>query len=411
MPTTSSTPPALLLAELHSPATPTSLTPALLTSLLHRVFSHPKIFRGFVDILNFPAVQTSLGQMPEKKKRELIRTVELFGFGTIRDYYEIKRREKHGGNSFTSDDVDDDDTVGVWTLNEMQLEKLRMLSVVTIIRRHVMGTEATSSKKKAPTRKKRRDKTNTLTISYQHLADELQLFDKRHDGDDDEMKDDSDNTLQDPNKIRVIENLLIQCIYSDLLSAKLDQRSKSLKMDPTTSCLEGGNNESSSNSGLNSLMGQGPKKKREGSGGSGGGIYGSLFSRDLPANGNAVKSSTGTIATQKSDEEEASLRTMIVRLENFLSQSNTLLATLEECSNHSKKARVTDDLRWREVDRTVEECVNLVRGGLAGGGGMGGGGGVGRSGGGERSGFMSGMGELMSRQVKRSKGGQHSVRF
>jgi len=63
------------------------------------------------------------------------------------------------------------------------------------------------------------------------------------------------------------------------------------------------------------------------------------------------------------------------------------------------------------VDRTAEESVKLVKGGLAGGGSMGGGGGMGRIGSGERSGFMSGMGEMMSRQVKRSKGGQHSVRF
>mmetsp|Transcript_3003 Transcript_3003/g.6004 ORF Transcript_3003/g.6004 Transcript_3003/m.6004 type:complete len:410 (-) Transcript_3003:250-1479(-) len=409
MSTTNSASPALLLAELHSPATPTSLTPTLLTTLLHRVFSHPKIFRGFVDILNFPSVQITLGQMPEKKRRELIRTVELFGFGTIRDYYEIKRREKEGGSTITGDD-NNDEFVGVWTLTEVQLEKLRMLSVVTIIRRQIMGTEVTSSRKKAATIKKKRDKTKILTITYQHLADELQLFDKHHD-DDNEMKDDGVNTVQDPNKLRIIENLLIQCIYSDLLSAKLDQRSKSLKMDPTSSCLEGGNNESGNNSGVNSMMGQGTKKKREGSDGSGGGICGSLFSRDLPSNGNTAKILADATAAEKTGDEEASLRRMVVQLETFLSKSNTLLATLEKCSSQARKARVSDDLRWREVDRTAEESVKLVKGGLAGGGSMGGGGGMGRIGSGERSGFMSGMGEMMSRQVKRSKGGQHSVRF
>jgi len=347
--------------------------------------------------------------MPEKKRRELIRTVELFGFGTIRDYYEIKRREKEGGSTITGDD-NNDEFVGVWTLTEVQLEKLRMLSVVTIIRRQIMGTEVTSSRKKAATIKKKRDKTKILTITYQHLADELQLFDKHHD-DDNEMKDDGVNTVQDPNKLRIIENLLIQCIYSDLLSAKLDQRSKSLKMDPTSSCLEGGNNESGNNSGVNSMMGQGTKKKREGSDGSGGGIYGSLFSRDLPSNGNTAKILADATAAEKTGDEEASLRRMVVQLETFLSKSNTLLATLEKCSSQARKARVSDDLRWREVDRTAEESVKLVKGGLAGGGSMGGGGGMGRIGSGERSGFMSGMGEMMSRQVKRSKGGQHSVRF
>jgi len=347
--------------------------------------------------------------MPEKKRRELIRTVELFGFGTIRDYYEIKRREKEGGSTITGDD-NNDEFVGVWTLTEVQLEKLRMLSVVTIIRRQIMGTEVTSSRKKAATIKKKRDKTKILTITYQHLADELQLFDKHHD-DDNEMKDDGVNTVQDPNKLRIIENLLIQCIYSDLLSAKLDQRSKSLKMDPTSSCLEGGNNESGNNSGVNSMMGQGTKKKREGSDGSGGGICGSLFSRDLPSNGNTAKILADATAAEKTGDEEASLRRMVVQLETFLSKSNTLLATLEKCSSQARKARVSDDLRWREVDRTAEESVKLVKGGLAGGGSMGGGGGMGRIGSGERSGFMSGMGEMMSRQVKRSKGGQHSVRF
>lgn len=348
--------------------------------------------------------------MPEKKKRELIRTVELFGFGTIRDYYEIKRREKEGASMITGNG-DHDEFVGVWTLNEVQLEKLRMLSVVTIIRSQLMGTEATSSRKKAATIKKKRDKTKLLTITYQHLADELQLFNKHHVDDDNEMKDDGENTIQDPNKLRIIENLLIQCIYSDLLSAKLDQRSKSLMMDPTSSCIDGGNNESGNNSGANSLMGQGTKKNRGGSDNNGGGIYGSLFSRDLPSNGNTAKLSAHTTAAEKTGDEEASLRRMIVQLETFLSQSITLLATLEKCSSQSRKVRVSDDLRWREVDRAVEESVKLVKGGLAGGGSMGGGGGMGRSGSGERSGFMSGMGEMMSRQVKRSKGGQHSVRF
>ncbi|EED89916.1 predicted protein, partial [Thalassiosira pseudonana CCMP1335] len=73
-------------------------------------------------------------------------------------------------------------------LNEAQLEKLRMLSVVTVGNGGI----------------------NMLSIPYSRLASELHL-----------PQDD----------LRQLEDLLIQCIYSNLISAKLDQSSKSLRIE------------------------------------------------------------------------------------------------------------------------------------------------------------------------------------
>ena len=201
-----------LLDEFHS----STLNPPLLQSLLVKLLSHPKILNGFLDVLKIPSVQACLSKMEDGKRAALIKTIELFAYGTIHEYYELKSQNEGV----------------VWTLNDAQLEKLSMLSVASIARKQIdcinnsspsttdvdMMTDTTNIA--APTKKnKRKNKGGTndmLSISYAKLAAELHI---PNDG----------SSYNDKDHMRTLEDLLIQCIYSNVISAKLDQASKSLK--------------------------------------------------------------------------------------------------------------------------------------------------------------------------------------
>ena len=219
--------------------TPTALSPSLLQSLLHRLFSHPKIYNGFIEILKLPSVQNTLSGMDDKARSTLVRTVELFAFGTIGEYYELKERGE------------------VWTLNEAQLDKLRMLTVVSLARGQVddyysnlstslsgdvqemavddeAGAAATKQNRKRGKKKsKSKDDGGMLSIPYSRLASELRIPDANNDG------DGTSTTMYDENvHMRQLEDLLIQCIYSNVISAKLDQSSKSLRIEPAITLVQ-----------------------------------------------------------------------------------------------------------------------------------------------------------------------------
>lgn len=237
-----------------------SLNPSLLHPLIHRLLSHPKIFNGFIDILKLPTVQDTLSKIPDESKRSaLIKTVELFAYGTISEYYALKNQ---GG---------DGDGALVWSLNDAQLEKLRMLSVVSIAREQVdkfhastssssgdveMADDSVKTKSKGGKRNKKKKSNATssmLSIPYSRLASELHVLPEEGDG---------STTYNDEKHMRQLEDLLIQCIYSNLISAKLDQSSKSLKIEPHLSVTQ---HENSNEAGSNS-------------------VYGSIFTRDLRTN-------------------------------------------------------------------------------------------------------------------------------
>mmetsp|Transcript_26131 Transcript_26131/g.56336 ORF Transcript_26131/g.56336 Transcript_26131/m.56336 type:complete len:406 (+) Transcript_26131:32-1249(+) len=382
-----------LLNEFRSP----SLNLPLLQSLLQRLISHPKIHNGFVDVLKLPSVRATLDKLDDNNKRAaLIKTVELFAYGTVREYYALKEKGE------------------VWTLNDVQLEKLRMLSVVSIARGQIekfhsgedaVGASSLSSSlsgsgdvemaddvlakqqqksKKAQKKKKSRKnkKSGTmLSIPYSRLASELCIPD---DG----------TPYEEQKSMRQLEDLLIQCIYSNVIAAKLDQSSRSLRVEPHVALTHdpaagGGGGASSSSKGL----------KKDG--GCGGGVYGSVFSRDL------------NTLTPESTRVEASR--MISSLEQFLKRSDALLTTLERSTKACQSDRKEDELRWREVRGAVEEGPSKLRAEAVAGGGGGIGGMQGMGMGGNMSGGGSGNNDPMEvvdmagrRQVKRSKGG-HSV--
>ena len=273
-----------LLSEFSSP----SLSPSLLQSLLHRLLSDPSIHNGFIDILHLPTVQSALANNPQRDV--IVRTLELFGYGTVDEYYELKD--------------------AVMNLNDVQLEKLRMLSVVSVAKQRIEDARGTSDgddvdmtdskpvaspkKLNRTTRTKRND--GLLSISYSELATKLHLPD---------------------DDVRNLEDLLIQCIYANLLSARLDQCSKCLVIDPRISIVrENDHQHTTKNS------------KKE--------IHGSILSRDQPSSPAVVSK-------------------MISRLESFLSHSESLLSTLESCTQINTVIRKSESIRWNEVNRILNE--------------------------------------------------------
>ena len=119
-----------------------------------------------------------------------------------------------------------------------------------------------------------------------------------------------------------------------------------------------------------------------------GGVYGSIFSRDMDT------------STPESTNVEVSR--MISTLESFLKQSNAVLTTLEHSSNEVASDRKMDEMRWREVQKVMDDTSS--KGGRGGGDG------------GEGLLGMMRLGDPMEvvdmggrRQVKRSKGGHSSM--
>ncbi len=456
------------------------MSPSLLHSLIHRLLSHPNIFSGFVDVLMLPNVMNALNGMDANRRGALIRTVRLFAFGTIGQYLDARRRSN-------SDDGD-----GVWKLNDAQFEKLRMLTVATVVRRHVEGSLPASSddvcggddgavkggrggggdgdggggggggrssgenntdvevrmaafkikkcdgdgivEDDAIFAKKKRVKTkkasNVLSIPYSLLATELHIL-HRHD---DDNVDTSSSTYNDHENMRQLEDVLIQCVYSNIIAAKLDQSTRtmtvmshvSLSTDP--SIVGGGREGGRSDRGAFSSGGESGGGVG-GSKASGMAVLGSILSRDLD------------VTTTESAKAEA--RRMMSSLKDFLDRTSTVWERLDRTSKVVIGSdRVKDEMRWANVYRTIEGA-----GGGAGGGppssyyrhhpreyatsygGSGGGdggetsllGGSGRvvsgvisgfGGGGTRLGGMEvadgGGPGVGRRQVKRSKGG-HSI--
>ena len=303
-----------------------SLSPPLLQSLLHKLLSHPKIFNGFSDVLGLPAVQSCLAGMDDAKRGQLVRTVELFAWGTVRDYHALREKD------------------GVWSLNDAQLEKLRMLSAVSVARDRVdrhnredNDVEMAGSPPRRPRRSPRKD-SSVLSVPYAALADELRMGPN---GGYDEGRD-----------LRPLEDLLANCVYSNLLAGRLDQASGCFRIDPHVPVVHDG------------------------------GVHGSLLGRDVD--------------TSSPESAEREIGRMVSALEAFLGQSNALLGTLEKSAAAVASDRTADEARWRAVSKAIEECQTKGRDG-PGSGAMG---------------MMMGQEDPMdvvdamggTRRVKRSKG-------
>ena len=351
------------------------------------MLSHPHMFNGFIDSLKLPVVRETLASLSgnnERRRDALIRTVELFAYGTVGEYYDLISPA-----AATAAATAPGDNKPVWTLNDVMLEKLRMLTVVSVVSRRVGGVEGgcggrdvemnvemkmadaalseRSQTKKKQNSSRRKNTTRAaetmLSIPYSRLASELRMP-YHHNG---TTNDDGggNDTIQETKHVRHLEDLLIKCIYSNIISAKLDQMTQCLIVQPhkmlVTSGGGGGGDfvgcetffsATSSADGIDE--GQVGMRSSVSSGGGGGveegekGVSGSILSRDLRTI--TPESTTAEIARMSSS------------LQHFLSRSKTLLEKLERTSNTTVvKHRKADEGRWTEVRKVVEDAPSRMR--------------------------------------------------
>lgn len=295
---------SLLVDEFRSSKSP--LSPALLHSLLQRFLTHPRIHNGFIDILQLPSVQSALENMDEAKRDSLVATVKLFAFGTIQEYHDLK--EKDGD--------------AVWTLTDAQLDKLRMLSVVSVARRGQIMSSEKGDVDMIPSDHAVVKNDASLSIPYAHLAAELQITP-------------AGTPFNDKDHMRQLEDVLIQCVYSNIIAGKLDQASRAFVVESHVALQD--HQQQSSSLGKNSKEDGGNKKYTATSNT----VHGSLLSRDVD--------------TTTAESTNTEVKRMISTLEQFLSSSNKLLSSLEDISNVSASLRKEDEKRWRNVEKKLAE--------------------------------------------------------
>ena len=223
-------------------------------AIVHQALANPKVLAGFAELRSHPAATASLDKSGTGDDPAL-RTLDLFAKGTHKDYA--------GAPPGT-----------YLSLTDGQLAKLRQLTVVSVAQ-GIASEAAVASAVGGKTKKKKgRGKTkkgaaggNATTVPYDLLRTELGL--------------DADGNIRD------LEDILISCLYSGLISGRLDQHSMSLWIEPNPD-----------------HPGQPPVAARD------------VTKADVPR--------------------------LIAELERFLKRSRNVLAALDGAAQHSREGREAD---------------------------------------------------------------------
>lgn len=167
----------------------TSNDAASINAIVMKAFSDPKLFSGFHQIKS--VIESKSQDKP------LLNTLDLFSFGTLQDY----------SNQESGTYVN---------LTSQQIDKLKALSVVTFIDTAMNSNKENIQPKRSSRRTKNQISNSCNVISYSILLEKLGY------------------TQQD---IRPLEDLLIHCIYSNLLpnGTKLNQQHMQLSLSLTSS--------------------------------------------------------------------------------------------------------------------------------------------------------------------------------
>ena len=240
-------------------------------AIIHQALANPKVLAGFAELRSHPAVTASLDKSGTGDDPAL-RTLDLFAKGAHKDYA--------GAPPGT-----------YLSLTDGQLAKLRQLTVVSVAQGIASEAAAAASAAGDKTKKKKgRGKSkkgaaggNATTVPYDLLRTELGL--------------DAATTAADGN-IRDLEDILISCLYSGLISGRLDQHSMSLWIEPNPD-----------------HPGQPPVAARD------------VTKADVPR--------------------------LIAELERFQKRSRNVLAALDEAAKHSREGREADALAVLEEEMKV----------------------------------------------------------
>lgn len=170
-------------------------------AILNQALTNPRVFTGFSELGSIPSVVEALGKT--QGGDSFLRTLDLFAFGTYGEYTKAE-----GAGTYL-------------TLTEAQLNKLRQLTVVSLVQRTAAEASAAVAAKndvsqKSSRRRGRKPKPAAASgggaVPYSSIRSELSLP--------------PDSPLRD------LEDLLISCVYAGLLVGRLDQRSMSLLVGP-----------------------------------------------------------------------------------------------------------------------------------------------------------------------------------
>jgi hypothetical protein len=206
----------------------TNPNPSFIQSIILKILSDTNIYTGFSQVATLPLIQKTL-QESSAIGKSLLRTLDLFAYGTYLDY------SRAGGTA-----ADNSDYV---KLNDGQLLKLKLLTVVSIVEQSIGSSprverrendveemQEMSTVPSATTRNTRRNRrrqmmnhdssttTTSITSNHGQTHCDIVKYSILHD------------VLGTNNDIRQLEDILIKCIYVNLLPSgtKLDQKNQCL---------------------------------------------------------------------------------------------------------------------------------------------------------------------------------------
>ena len=197
------------LSALPSPSSAGAAASSI-RAIIHQALTNPKVLAGFSELRTHPAVTAALDKSGAGEDPAL-RTLDLFAKGTHKDYA--------GAPPGT-----------YLSLTDGQLAKLRQLTVVSVAQ-SIASEAAAAAAAAAPGGKTKKKKSksskgkkgaaagNATTVPYDLLRTELGL-------------DAEAAASTDGGNVRDLEDILISCLYSGLISGRLDQHSMSLWIEP-----------------------------------------------------------------------------------------------------------------------------------------------------------------------------------
>ena len=178
------------------PTSASEASAASIRAIINGALAHPKVHAGFAELRAHPSVAGVLDRNGDGSDAAL-RTLDLFAGGTYLDYFVAPQ------GTYLS-------------LSKPQMAKLRQLTVVTISQRRASESTATTNgaKKNKRGRKKNGSSSAATTVPFSLLQAELGM-------------------PLETSPLRDLEDVLISCLYSGLITGRLDQRSMSLWIEPS----------------------------------------------------------------------------------------------------------------------------------------------------------------------------------
>jgi len=280
-------------------------------TIVLKALSDSTVYAGFNELHYIPAVQ-KLGENSTGKS--LLSTLTLFSCGTYKDY--------------TRTTADSSDSSAYIELNDAQLFKLKALTVVTVINDHFnpssstgVGVKKEGKQEVTNTRRNRRrnqrssSSTNNVnansgTVPYAIFQQELGLS---------TSSEGSTGAIS----VRTLEDLLIHCVYADLLPPGTKLNQKHMCLEVRLSC---------------------PMKLVEGS-----------------AESNGIVNSPNVLC--RDVDIETDLPEMITQLEEFYRNGLAFKTSLERGIQKLKEDASNEHTGWNEIKSEMKTMDEKIGGG------------------------------------------------